>query len=411
MSISMLDIFSEIKSDKMIEKPIIANIIEQAFRNEIIKKFGSDENFDFILNAKNGDFEIWKTKEIVSDEEFNGEEFKIPISEVKKIEDDFEIGEEYSEEFKFTELGRRSILSIKQNLKSKFKEYNDNKVVEKFKDMIGYLYSAEVRYVKRNVVILIDDDGHEIFLPKSNQINGEFYKKGLRVTGVIYSSEIINGKPNITMSRSSDLFLKSLLEDEISEISDGLVTIEKVSRIPGVKSKVIVHTYDHRIDPVGICVGINGSRINSIVRELSGENIDIINKTDNIELLINRCLKPAKITSIDLLNDEVNVYLNGDQMSKAFGKYGSNIKLTSNIIDKEINLINVDLDESDLDIPLTEFNDEIEDWVISIFINLGIDTAKSLLDYNLEYLEEKTDLEKETIENFIKIIKEELKNG
>jgi len=295
MNISMLESFSEIKSEKMIDNPVITKILDDVFRTEIKRKFGTDENFDFVLNPSNGDFEIWRTRIVVDDGEVEDTDIEISISEVKKIEDDFEVGEEYAEEFKFDMLGRRSILNIKQNLISKFKDYDALQTVEKFERIKGNIYNAEIKYVRRNAVILIDSDGNEILLPRENQIKGEFYKIGTNLSGVIEKSEVISGKPVIIMNRNSNEFLEALLEEEIPEIFDGLITIKKIARVPGFKSKVVVETYDDRIDPVGVCVGMNGSRISSIVRELSGENIDIVNYTENLNLLVSRCLKPAKI--------------------------------------------------------------------------------------------------------------------
>lgn len=408
MNISILDTFSEIKSEKMIDNPTITNILEDVFRSEIIKKFGSDENFDFVLNPSNGDFEIWQVKEVVNDEDFKDNISEAKISEVLKIENDFEVGEEYSEKLNFQDLGRRSILNIKQSLKFKFKEYTNIKTSNKFKDMIGSIYSGEISYIKRNVVILTDDNGDEILLPKENQIKGEFYKKGSILTGIIESSEVINNKPIIKMSRSSNKFLQCLLEEEVPEISDGLISIKKIHREPGVKSKVIVETYDDRIDPVGICVGMNGNRINRIVTELSGENIDIINHTENLNLLVTRCLKPAKVEKIEVDDECLNVYLDVNEIGKAVGKGGVNVRLTSKITGYEVNIINNSYDtEKYIDIPLREFNDEIDDWVIDEFIKIGLDTGRSVLNYKASTLESSTDLEVETINNVIKIIKDE----
>lgn len=407
MNISMLESFSEIKSEKMIDNPVITKILDDVFRTEIKRKFGTDENFDFVLNPSNGDFEIWRTKIVVDDGEFRDPEKEISISEVKKIEDDYEIGEEYAEEFKFDMLGRRSILNIKQNLISKFKIYDALQTVEKFERIKGNIYNAEIKHVRKNLVILIDTDGNEILLPRENQIKGEFYKIGTNLSGVIDKSEVISGKPFITMSRNSNKFLEALLEEEIPEIFDGLITIKKIARVPGFKSKVVVEAYDDRIDPVGVCVGMKGSRINSIVRELSGENIDIINYTENLDLLVSRCLKPAKIEKILKDGDNLNIYLNVDEIGKAVGKGGVNVKLASEITGYNVNIINNSAEDAEDDVSLREFNDEIDDWVIDEFVKIGLDTAKSVLNYSAKTLEDRTDLEVETIEEVLKILKSE----
>lgn len=406
MNVSMLESFSEIKSEKMIDNPVITKILDDVFRAEIIKKFGSDENFDFVMNPSNGDFEIWKKRTVVSDDKLEDIQNEISLSDVRKIEDDFEVGEEFAEEFKFENLGRRSILNIKQNLKSKFRNYDTLRTVEKFEKIKGEIYRAEINHVRRNTVILIDHEANGILLPKENQIKGEFYKIGTNLSGIIEKSEAISGKPIITMSRSSSEFLEALLESEIPEIFDGLITVKKIARSPGVKSKVVVETYDDRIDPVGVCVGMNGNRINSIVHELSGENIDIINHTENLDLLVSRCLKPAKIDKVEKNDNDINVYLDVSEIGKAVGKGGVNVRLTSEITGHNINIINRS-NEIVEDVDLREFNDEIDDWVIDEFVKIGLDTAKSVLNYNAKTLEDRTDLEPETIEEVLEILKSE----
>lgn len=407
MNISMVETFSEIKSEKMVDKTVVMKIVEEVFRSELRRKFGTDENFDIILNPSNGDFEIWQVKTVVDDGEVEDENLQISLSEVIKVEDDFEIGEEFSEEFKIEEFGRRSILNIKQNLKTKFRDYEAIQAVERFEDMIGYIYTAEVKHIKRNMIILIDDAGNEVILPKENQIKGEFYKKGQSLSGVIESAEVIAGKPVIKISRTSTKFIECLLEEEIPEIFDGVITVKSIVREPGVKSKVVIESYDDRIDPVGICVGGNGSRINSIVRQLSGETIDIVNYTDNISLLVSRCLKPAKINQVQIEGDTLNVMIDIDEIGKAVGRGGVNVKLTSELTGYRVNLINDSFGDDDYDIDLREFNDEIDDWVIDEFVKIGLDTAKSVLNYSVSDLENKTDLEIETIEEVVKILKSE----
>jgi transcription termination/antitermination protein NusA len=407
MNISIIETFSEIKSEKMVDKTVIMQIVEDVFRTELRRKFGSDENFDIILNPTNGDFEIWKVRTVVEDNQVEDKNLQISLSDVSEIEDDFEIGEEFSEEFKMEEFGRRSILNIKQNLKSKFRDYDALQAVKRFEDMIGYLYTAEVKHIKRNIVILMDSDGNEVILPRENQIKREFYKKGQYLSGVIESAEVISGKPIVKISRSSEKFIEALLEEEIIEIFDGVISIKAIAREPGVKSKVLVESYDDRIDPVGICVGNKGSRISSIIRKLNGETIDIINYTDNTSLLLSRCLKPAKINSIQIEEDTINVMIDFEEIGKAVGKQGVNIKLTSKLVGYKVNLVNTSFAEDDYDINLREFNDEIEDWVIDEFIKIGLDTAKSVLNYSVSTLEDKTDLEIETIEEVVKILKSE----
>jgi N utilization substance protein A len=304
-------------------------------------------------------------------------------------------------------LGRRSILNIKQNLISKFKDYDALQTVEKFERINVNIYTAEIKHVRRNAVILIDTDGNEILLPRENQIKGEFYKIGTNLSGVIEKSEVISGKPVIIMNRNSNEFLEALLEEEIPEIFDGLITIKKIARVPGFKSKVVVETYDDRIDPVGVCIGMKGSRINSIVRELSGENIDIVNYTENLDLLVSRCLKPAKIDKIERDEDNLNVYLDVDEIGKAVGKGGVNVKLASEITGYNVNIINNSTEDAEDDVILREFNDEIDDWVIDEFVKIGLDTAKSVLNYSAKTLEDRTDLEVETIEEVLRILKSE----
>lgn len=408
MNESMLDIFSEIKSEKKIDNPTITKIMVDILKKEIVKKFGTSDNFVFILNPANGDFEIWQNKTVVDDSEFIDENKHIKLSEAKKIEDDFEIGEEFSEEFEIKKLGRRSILNVKNSLKNNITEFNNNKIIERFEDMIGYLYTAEIVHVKRNAVILMDNDDNEILLEKKDQIKGEFYKKGFKLTGIIKSADVIKGKPVIKINRNSPEFLEAILEDEISEIYDGLITIKKIVREAGIKSKVILESNDYRIDPVGTCVGRNGQRILSIKREISGEDIDIINYTENLYLLVSRCLKPANVKKVDLNDDKLNVYLDSSEIGKAIGKKGINVRLTSELLGYEINILSDSKNEDvDYDIALEEFDDEIDKWILDEFIKVGLSTAKSVLKHNIKTLEDITDLEEETIDYVINILKSE----
>lgn len=403
---SIIESFTEIKSDKMINKTEIMSILESAFKAELSKKYKSVDNFDIIINPDNGDLQIWQNKIVVHDGEIENNNIEIELSDVLKIESDYEVGEEYPQELKINELGRRSISNLKQNLKSQIKNLENSFIVDKYNKNIGFMCSAEVHHIKRNVVILIDDDGIEIQLPKRNQIPKEFYKKGDIISFVIDTANVINNKPNIIATRISPEFLERLLEQEIPEIFDGLITIKKVVRMPGLKSKVAVDTYDDRVDPVGTCIGRGGSRINLITRELNGENIDIINYTENEHLYITRSLKPAFVKKIDISDNVAKVHVSGDDVGKAIGKGGSNIKLTSLITNFEIDIINDDKVEEE-DIELIEFSDEVDMWVIEELKKVGIDTAKTFLSFDYDNLLSMTDLEEETIQKLTKVIKEE----
>jgi N utilization substance protein A len=406
---SIVDSFSELKSVKSINKNEIMKILEETFRNEIIKKFKTDEGFDIILNADNGDVEVWKNKLIVEDVDFTDPINQISISEVNKLHSDFEVGEEYSEEFKIQDMGRRSILNIRQNLKSMIRDFENRNIFNKYTDMIGYIHSGYVQFVNRNIATLLDSDGVEIILEKNSQIPGEFYKKGNSVRGVIESVKIVKNKPVIYISRTSPNFLASLLEEEIPEILEGTVIIKDIVREPGIKAKVVLESYDDRIDPVGICVGNRGSRIKGVLNELNGENIDLINWTENKRLYIIRCLKISTSTNIEIFDEYVNVYVNSEEIGKIIGKNGSNIKLASNLTGLKINIFSegelVNKDEED--IYIKEFSDEIDNWVINEFIKAGFDTARKVLRSNKSLIVEKTDLEDETVEEVIKLIKQE----
>ena len=373
------------------------------------KKYGSDENFDIIINPDKGDIEIWRNRVVVEDGDVEDPNAQIPLSEAQKIQADFEVGEDVSEEVKIKDLGRRAILSLRQNLISKIHEYDNTNMYRKFKDLIGTLYSAEIHLVRGKAVILLDDEGNEILLPKDKQISSDFYKKGENLKGVIDSVDIKGNKPTIIMSRTSPLFLERLFEQEIPEVTDGLITIQKVARIPGEKAKVAVETYDDRIDPVGACVGVNGARIRSIVRELGNENIDVINYSSNPSVFITRALAPAKIISVNI-NEETKhaeVLLASEEVSKAIGKGGANIRLAGQLTGYEIDVFREGAEE---DIELSEFEDEIEPWIIEEFRRIGLDTAKSVLEYSIEELEKRVDLEAETIQEVLDILKEEFEN-
>ena len=415
-NLALIDSFSEFKDDKLIDRVTLMAILEDVFRNALKKKFGSDDNFDVIINPDKGDMEIWRRRVIVADDDLDLENEEITLTEARKIEPDFEIGEEVSEEVKLIDLGRRAILALRQNLISKIHEHDNTNLYKQFKDLIGEIYTAEVHHVRPRVVILIDDEGNEIILPKEKQIPSDFFRKGDNVRGIIESVELKGNKPQIVMSRTSELFLEKLFEQEIPEVFDGLIMVKKVVRIPGEKAKVAVDSYDDRIDPVGACVGMKGSRIHGLVRELGNENIDVINYTDNIQLFITRALSPAKVSSIKI-NEETKraeVFLKLEEVSKAIGRGGHNIKLAGQLTGYELDVIR----EGDVagavadedDVELTEFSDEIEEWVIEEFAKIGLDTAKSILKQDVNDLVRRTDLEEETILDVMRILKEEFES-
>jgi N utilization substance protein A len=409
-NLALIDSFSEFKDDKLIDRVTLMAILEDVFRNALKKKFGSDDNFDIIINPDKGDMEIWQRRVIVADDDLDLDHLEITLTEARKIEPDFEIGEEVSEEVKLIDLGRRAILALRQNLISKIHEHDNTNLYKQFKDLIGDIYTAEVHHVRPRVVILVDDEGNEIVLPKEKQIPSDFFRKGDNVRGIIESVELKGNKPQIIMSRTSDKFLEKLFEQEIPEVFDGLILVKKVVRIPGEKAKVAVDSYDDRIDPVGACVGMKGSRIHGIVRELGNENIDVINYTDNIQLFITRALSPAKVSSIKI-NEETKraeVFLKLEEVSKAIGRGGHNIKLAGQLTGYELDVIREgNVVESDDDVELTEFSDEIEAWVIEEFAKIGLDTAKSILNQDVDDLVRRTDLEEETILDVMRILKEE----
>lgn len=405
----MIDSFSEFKDDKLIDRVTLMAILEDVFRNALKKRFGSDDNFDIIINPDKGDLEIWRNRIVVADGEVEDPNQEISLTEARKIEPDFEVGEDVSEEVKLEHLGRRSILALRQNLISKIHEHDNTTVYKQFKDLIGEIYTAEVHHIRHKAVILLDDDGNEIILPKEKQIPSDFFRKGDNVRGIIESVELKGNKPMIVMSRTSPDFLEKLFEQEIPEVFDGLITVKKVVRIPGEKAKVAVDSYDDRIDPVGACVGMKGSRIHGIVRELGNENIDVINYTNNIQLFISRALSPAKVTSVSLndTNKRAEVMLKPEEVSKAIGKGGYNIRLAGQLTGYEIDVFREGVEE---DVELTEFSDEIDAWIIEEFKKIGLDTAKSVLDHDLSDLVKRTDLEEETIKEVIKILKEEFED-
>jgi len=412
-NLALIDSFSEFKDDKLIDRVTLMAILEDVFRNALKKKFGSDENFDIIINPDKGDMEIWQRRVIVADDDLDLDHLEITLTEARKIEPDFEIGEEVSEEVKLIDLGRRAILALRQNLISKIHEHDNTNLYKQFKDLIGEIYTAEVHHVRPRVVILLDDDGNEIVLPKEKQIPSDFFRKGDNVRGIIESVELKGNKPQIIMSRTSELFLEKLFEQEIPEVFDGLIMVKKVVGIPGEKAKVAVDSYDDRIDPVGACVGMKGSRIHGIVRELGNENIDVINFTDNIQLLITRALSPAKVSSIKINEDtkRAEVFLKLEEVSKAIGRGGHNIRLAGQLTGYELDVIREGSTvENDDDVELTEFSDEIDEWIIEEFAKIGLDTARSILGQNVNDLVRRTDLEEETILDVMRILKEEFES-
>jgi len=412
-NLALIDSFSEFKDDKLIDRVTLMAILEDVFRNALKKKFGSDDNFDIIINPDKGDMEIWRRRVIVADDDLDLENEEITLTEARKIEPDFEIGEEVSEEVKLIDLGRRAILALRQNLISKIHEHDNTNLYKQFKDLIGEIYTAEVHHVRPRVVILVDDEGNEIVLPKEKQIPSDFFRKGDNVRGIIESVELKGNKPQIIMSRTSEKFLEKLFEQEIPEVFDGLIMVKSVVRIPGEKAKVAVDSYDDRIDPVGACVGMKGSRIHGIVRELGNENIDVINFTTNTQLYITRALSPAKVSSIKINEDtkRAEVFLKLEEVSKAIGRGGHNIKLAGQLTGYELDVIREgNIAEEEDDVELTEFSDEIDGWVIEEFAKIGLDTARSILKQDVADLVRRTDLEEETILDVMRILKEEFSN-
>ncbi|MDC1052237.1 transcription termination factor NusA, partial [Flavobacteriaceae bacterium] len=391
-NIALIDSFSEFKDDKLIDRVTLMAILEDVFRNALKKKFGDDDNFDIIINPDKGDLEIWRNRVVVADGDVEEPNQEISLSEAQKIEPDFEVGEDVSEEVKLIDLGRRAILALRQNLISKIHEHDNTNIYKQFKDLVGDIYTAEVHHIRHRAIILLDDDGNEIILPKDKQIPSDFFRKGENVRGVIESVELKGNKPAIIMSRTSPLFLEKLFEQEIPEVFDGLITVKKVVRIPGEKAKVAVDSYDDRIDPVGACVGMKGSRIHGIVRELGNENIDVINFTNNIQLFITRALSPARVTSIkmDEENHRAEVMLKPEEVSKAIGRGGHNIRLAGQLTGFEIDVFREGVEE---DVELSEFSDEIDTWIIDEFSKVGLDTAKSILEQDVDDLVKRTDLE------------------
>jgi transcription termination/antitermination protein NusA len=408
-NVNLVESFQEFKDFKNIDRVTMMAILEEVFRNMIIKKYGSDENFDIIINPDTGDLEIWRNREITADDEVEDELTQIALTEALKIEDDFELGEDVSEEIKLETFGRRNILAMRQNLVSKILELEKDQVYQKYKERVGEIITGEVYQIWKREILVMDDEDNELILPKDQQIPTDYFKKGDSVRAVVAKVDMRNNTPQIILSRTAPEFLERLFEQEVPEIFDGLITIKKIVREPGERAKVAVESYDDRIDPVGACVGMKGARIHSIVRELKNENIDVINYTSNDQLLIARALSPAKISSITLdeENHKADVFLKPDQVSLAIGKGGHNIKLASKLTGFEIDVYRESEAELD-DVALTEFSDEIDKWILEELKNIGCDTARSVMELDVAELVKRTDLEEETVLEVLRILKEEL---
>lgn len=413
-TVSMVDTFKEFKDTKNIDRTTLMSVLEESFRNVIAKIFGSDENFDVIVNPDKGDFEIYRNRIVVADGEVKDQNKEIALSDAIKIEPDYEVGEEVSEKVDFSKFGRRAILNLRQTLASKVLGLEHDSLYNKYKDRVGQVIAGEVYQVWKREVLLVDDENNELILPKSEQIPHDVYRKGETVRAVIKEVNNENNNPKIILSRTSNMFLERLLEAEVPEIADGLITIKRIARMPGERAKIAVESYDDRIDPVGACVGVKGSRVHGIVRELCNENIDVVNYTANIKLFIQRALSPAKISSInvDEENKKAEVYLRPEEVSLAIGRGGMNIKLASMLTEYTIDVFR-ELDESEVDedIYLDEFSDEIDQWIIDSIKGIGLDTAKAVLNAPRDMLVEKADLEEETVDNVLKILRAEFEGN
>ena len=409
-TISLIDTFSEFKETKNIDRTTMVSVLEESFRSVIAKMFGTDENYDVIVNPDKGDFEIYRNRVVVEDDELENDNREISLTEARKIDASYEVGEEVTDEVIFAKFGRRAILNLRQTLASKILELEKDSLYNKYIDKVGTIIAAEVYQIWKKEILLLDDEGNELLLPKTEQIPSDFYRKGETVRAVVARVDNRNNNPKIILSRTSPMFLERLLEQEVPEINDGLITIKKIARIPGERAKIAVESYDDRIDPVGACVGVKGSRIHGIVRELRNENIDVINYTSNIQLVIQRALSPAKVSSIVMHEEDkkVEVYLKPEEVSLAIGKGGMNIKLASMLTEYTIDVYR-ELDENvdDEDIYLDEFKDEIDEWVINAIKSIGLDTAKAVLNAPREMLIEKADLEEDTVDEVLDILSAE----
>ncbi len=408
-NLNLIDTFSEFKDLKSIDRATMMSVLEDSFRSVLQKQFGTDENFDVIINPDKGDFEIWRNRTVVADNEFTDPNLQITLTQANKIGDDYDIGEEVTDEVKFSDFGRRAILNLRQNLATRILELEKDNVYTKYKNKIGEIVTGEVYQIWKRELLLLDDEGNELLLPKVEQIPTDFFRKGDSVRAVIIRVEMRNNSPYIILSRTSSVFLERLFELEVPEIFDGLITIKKIVRIPGERAKVAVESYDERVDPVGACVGMKGSRIHGIVRELRNENIDIINFTNNLQLYIQRALNPAKISSIKLYSNEnrAEVFLKPEEVSLAIGKGGLNIKLASQLTGYDIDVYRDREAVDEEDVNLDEFSDEIDGWIIDELKAIGCDTAKNVLSLTREDLIKRTDLEEETIDEVLRIFRAE----
>lgn len=405
----LIESFSEFKDVKNIDKATMMSILEDVIKATLRKRYGSDENFDVIINLEKGDLEIYRNRVIVEDGMVEDENTQVAYSEAIKIEPDFEVGEDLTETVRLEDFGRRSVLALRQNLVSRITELEKDGIYRKYKDRAGEIITGEVYQIWKKEILVLDDEGNELILPKGETIPADFFKKGDTVRAVVLRVEMVNGSPRIILSRTSPLFLERLFEQEVPEVFDGLITIKNIVREPGERAKVAVESYDDRIDPVGACVGMKGSRIHGIVRELRNENIDVINFTNNLQLYITRALSPAKITSIKLDDDtrRASVFMRPDQVSLAIGKGGHNIKLAGKLTGYEIDVYRDSDDEED-DVDLDEFTDEIDEWIVDEFKAIGCDTARSVLNFTIEDLVQRTDLEEETVKEVVRILRAEL---
>lgn len=414
--VSMIDTFREFKTDKDIDRTTLVSVLEESFRNVLAKRYGSDENFDVIVNPDKGDFEIYRNRVVVEDGEVEDDNKQIGLTEARKIEPDYEVGEDVSEPVDFAKFGRRAILTLRQTLASKILELEHDALYNKYKDRVGQLISGEVYQVWKREVLLVDDENNELILPRSEQIPRDIYRKGETIRAVIDRVDNENNNPKIILSRTSPVFMERLLEQEVPEIADGLIAIKKISRMPGERAKIAVESFDDRIDPVGACVGVRGSRVHGIVRELCNENIDVINWTANTKLFIQRALSPARITSINLdeENRKADVYLQPEEVSLAIGRGGLNIKLASMLTEYTIDVYRVvseqEMSEQEDDVYLDQFDDEIDQWIIDAIKAIGLDTAKSVLNAPREMLVEKADLEEETVDHVLDVLRREFEN-
>ncbi|HNS30613.1 MAG TPA: transcription termination factor NusA [Tenuifilaceae bacterium] len=408
-NINLIDTFAEFKELKNIDRPTMMSVLEDVFRSMLIKMYGSDDNYDIIINIDKGDFEIWRNREVVEDGNVEDPNRQIALSMAQKIDEDYTVGEEVTDEVKLIDFGRRAILALRQNLTARILELEKNNLYSKYKDRIGEIITGEVYQIWKKEILVLDDEGNDLILPKTEQIPSDFFRKGDSIRAVVIKVEMRNNVPLILLSRTSPVFLERLFELEVPEIFDGLITIKKIVRVPGERAKVAVESYDERVDPVGACVGMKGSRIHGIVRELRNENIDVINYTNNTQLYITRSLSPAKITSmkIDDKNKRVEVFLQPEEVSLAIGKGGYNIRLASQLTGYEIDVFREAGSQDEEDVNLDEFIDEIDGWIIDVLKGIGCDTAKSVLDIPYEELLKRTDLEEETVKEILRILESE----